>query len=624
MRPAETDEQFFELLDYLKSTRGFDFAGYKRSTLYRRVRKRMQTVHISTFSEYEDHLEVHPEEFASLFNTILINVTGFFRDHSAWDFIQQQAVPQILGGKGSTDPIRTWSAGCATGEEAYSLAMVLAEALGPDAFERRVVKIYATDVDEEALAQARHGNYDEKTVEAVPPALRDKYFERSGSRFAIRPDLRRVVVFGRHDLLQDAPISRIDLLVCRNTLMYFNADAQGRILSHLHYALRDAGSFLFLGRAEMLLLYAHLFTPVDMRFRIFAKVPQPTPREPMPAYALAEEHAAAEPDLRQLQLRDEGFATAPVAILVVDQEGRLAWATGHARALFGLTPEDLGRPFHDLEVSYRPVELRSLIQRAMAERRAVSLPDVERQGPGREIRNFDVQVIPLQDARGLVVGTNVCFTEVTRLHQLRGEINRVIQERETAYEELQSANEELETTNEELQSTVEELQTTNEELQSTNEELETMNEELQSTNEELRTSSEEARMRAEELARLNAFLDSILSSVRLGVVVVCDQLRVRLWNDRAEDMWGLRAQEVLDRPLTSLDIGLPVMQIEAPLRSLFTEGAGPQELMVDAVNRRGKPVRCRVTFTLRRSPRGMEAPNGVVILMEELRGMTPG
>jgi two-component system CheB/CheR fusion protein len=625
--------EFAALLDYLKNNRGFDFTGYKLSTLYRRIRKRMQNVNVGSFPEYVDHLEVHPEEFALLFNTILINVTSFFRDAQAWEYLQQQVVPAILDRKGAADPVRVWSAGCASGEEAYSIAMILAEAMGPDAYHRRV-KIYATDVDEEALAHARHAGYDEKTVEGIPPKLRETHLERVGDRFLIRGNLRREVVFGRHDLLQDAPISRIDLLVCRNTLMYFNAEAQGRILARLHYALNNDRSFLFLGRAEMLLLHAQLFTPVEMRFRIFSKVPRPVDRNGMPfipPFPPAERAGTVEGEVQQLRLRDDAFAATPIAVLVVDGEGRLAMATAQARALFGLAPQDLGRPFQDLEVSYRPLELRSIIERVMTERRPANVTDVERSRPGGEAEFFDVQVIPLRGGGEQASGVSISFTDVTRQHQARVEILRVGQERETANEELQSANEELETTNEELQSTVEELQTTNEELQSTNEELETMNEELQSTNEELetmneelqstneelRTASEESRRRSVALAELTGFLDSILASVRLGVVVVSEELGVRLWNDRAEDMWGLRSEEVLGKPLVSLDIGLPVRELEAPMRAVFSGDLGSQEMTLEAVNRRGQRIRCRISFTLRRDRTG--GPNGLVLLMDEAK-----
>jgi two-component system, chemotaxis family, CheB/CheR fusion protein len=619
MCAAVSEAEFAALLDYLKNNRGFDFTGYKLSTLYRRIRKRMQNLNVGSFPEYVDHLEVHPEEFALLFNTILINVTGFFRDAQAWEYLRQEVVPAILDRKGAADPVRVWSAGCASGEEAYSIAMILAEAMGQDAYHRRV-KIYATDVDEEALAHARHAGYDEKAIEGIPPKLRETHLERVDSRFLIRGNLRREVIFGRHDLLQDAPISRIDLLVCRNTLMYFNAEAQGRILARLHYALNNDRSFLFLGRAEMLLLHAQLFSPVEMRFRIFTKIPRPVDRNGMPfipPFPVAEGAGTVVDEVQQLRLRDDAFAAIPIAVLVVDGEGRLAMATAQARALFGLTPQDLGRPFQDLEVSYRPLELRSIIERVMTERRHASVTDVERSRPGGEIQFFDVQVTPLRDTVGQASGASISFTDMTRLHQTQAEILRVTQERETANEELQSANEELETTNEELQSTVEELQTTNEELQSTNEELETMNEELQSTNEELRTASEEGRRRSVALAELTEFLDSILASVRLGVVVVSEELRVRLWNDRAEDLWGLRAEEVLGKPLVSLDIGLPVRELQGPMRAAFSGDPASQEMTLEAVNRKGKPVRCRISFTLRRDRTG--GPNGLVLLMEEVK-----
>ncbi len=267
--PAEKNAQFEALLDYLKRSRGFDFIGYKRSSLMRRVLKRMQMVGIEDYGDYHDHLKVHPEEFAHLFNTILINVTAFFRDDAAWEYLAQNIVPKILAEKKAGDPVRVWSAGCASGEEAYTVAMLLAEAMGAEAFHQRV-KIYATDVDEEALTQARQAGYTDENLQPVPAELRDKYFELSGDRYVFHTDLRRSIIFGRHDLVQDAPISRLDLLVCRNVLMYFNAETQARILARLHFALNDVG-FLFLGKAEMLLTHANLFNPTDLKHRIFTK-----------------------------------------------------------------------------------------------------------------------------------------------------------------------------------------------------------------------------------------------------------------------------------------------------------------------------------------------------------------
>src|SRR5262249_45963368 len=208
---------------------------------------------------------------------ILINVTAFFRDPDAWHTLASQVLPAIVSSKREGESIRVWSAGCASGEEAFTLAMLWAEQLGLEEYRRRV-KVYATDVDEDALTKARHATYDDKEVETVPPNLRSRYFERSNHRFTFRADARRAVIFGRHDLIDDAPISRLDLLVCRNTLIYLNAETQGRILARFHFALNERG-FLFLGKAEMLLTHATLFHPIDLKHRFFSKEPQTDLRE---------------------------------------------------------------------------------------------------------------------------------------------------------------------------------------------------------------------------------------------------------------------------------------------------------------------------------------------------------
>src|SRR5262249_45474750 len=244
---SEKDPKFESLLEYLQRNRGFDFTGYKRSSLMRRVRKRMQTIDIEDFGDYMDYLEVHPEEFGELFNTILINVTAFFRDSEAWEYLARDILPRILATKAPKESVRIWSAGCASGQEAYSLAMLFTEALGPEDFQRRV-KIYASDVDQDALAKARAASSTSSEIESVPPPWREKYFVPTAGRYVFRPELRRAIIFGRHDLVQYAPISRLDLLVCRNTLMYLNAETQGKILARFHFALSDQG-FLFLGKA---------------------------------------------------------------------------------------------------------------------------------------------------------------------------------------------------------------------------------------------------------------------------------------------------------------------------------------------------------------------------------------
>src|SRR3954464_3113912 len=220
----------------------------------------MDAIGCESYGDYLDYLEVNAEEFEQLFETLLINVTEFFRDPAAWDHLRDDVLPRLLAAKEPGEPVRVWSAGCASGQEAYTCAMVLAELMGVDAYRDRV-KIYATDIDDDALRQARLGLYGAKEMESGPEALRERYFERADQRMAFRKDLRRTVIFGRNNLVQDAPISRLDLLVCRNTLMYFNADTQARGLRHFHFALQERGA-LMLGRSEMMISHRDLFAAI--------------------------------------------------------------------------------------------------------------------------------------------------------------------------------------------------------------------------------------------------------------------------------------------------------------------------------------------------------------------------
>ena len=591
MNTEKRDPKFEELLSFIRDERGFDFTGYKRPSLIRRISKRMQDVKVESFPEYRQYLQNQPDEFVQLFNTILINVTSFFRDEVAWDYLQKELVPRIVEeNDGSESQIRLWSTGCATGEEAFSLAMVFAEVLGEETFKNRV-KIYATDIDDDALSKGRHAEYSEKSMQPVPLDLRERYFEQRNGNFVFRTDLRRAVIFGRHDLIQDPPISRISLLLSRNTLMYFDADTQRRILANFHFSLRPNG-YLFLGKSEALAARMDLFTPVDLKRRIFAKAAREAPVRIQP---FPDESADT---LAQLAadtlIRDAGFEAVPVAQLVVDRDGSLALANLQARAFFGLTPRDIGRPFKDLEVSFRPVELRSRIEQVYSEHHIISLRDVEWRS-GAELRYVDVQVAPLVASTGAIVGAGVTFTEVTRYRRLQQALEESKREMETAYEELQSTVEELETTNEELQSTNEELETTNEELQSTNEELETMNEELQSTNEELETMNDELNDRSLDLNEMNSFLNAILGSIQAGVVVVDRDLVVNAWNEEAHDLWGLRGEEVVGMHFLNLDIGLAVADLRAPIRDVLSTANG-RELTLPARNRRGRDLHLRINL----------------------------
>ena len=615
MRMESAENPVFEkLLEFLKQNRGFDFTGYKRASLERRVLQRMQAVGVADFESYIDYLQVDPNEFAHLFDTILINVTAFLRDTQAWEYLHNIILPKIIEQKSDVEPIRVWSAGTASGEEAYSIAMLLNEHLGTEAFKQRV-KIYATDMDEDALARARTACYTAKEVADVPEHLREKYFEVVGGRYFFQKELRRSVIFGRHDLIQDAPISRVDLLICRNILMYFNSETQARVLSRLHFALRDQG-FLFLGKAEMLLTHANLFTPIDLKHRVFSKVARSNGRDRVLPMSI--HRTEMEPDnfIYMLpKIREAAMDANPIAQILIDTNGTLVQANAHARSLFALSTSDIGRPIQDLKLSYQPVDLRSLIDQA----KNIKEPKLLKEMPWSEDelsdRFFDISVNALYTEQGKQIGVSLSFFDVSGQKRLQKQLEHTNQERETAMEELESTNEELETTNEELQSTIEELETTNEELQATNEELETMNEELQATNEELETLNIELNMRTGEINEVNAHLNSILTSLAGSVMVVNRDYLVEVWNTKSEDMWGLRKEEVLGQSFFSLDIGLPVEQLKRPIREVLSGENGNEIFEMGAKNRRGQNVhlRCSTTPLFNRE----HEIDGVILILEQ-------
>ncbi len=401
--------------------------------------------------------------------------------------------------------------------------------------------------------------------------------------------------------------------MCRNTLMYMNAETQRNVLGRLHFALSAQGT-LFLGHAEMLLSHSDRFSPLSLKHRIFRKAAGSHSGLDRydPAASMYERHG----ELAGLvTVREMAFRASPVAQIVVTGEDTVAMINQQAETMFGLSARDIGRLLRDLEVSYRPVELRAYLEQAKVDRRSARVQDVSWQRPGLDTIWFEIHINPLVDAENGLLGVSIVFFDVTATRALVDKVVATNRQLEAAYEELQSTNEELETTNEELQSTVEELETTNEELQSTNEELETMNEELQSTNDELHTINDALRERSIELDDARNFLDSLVNSVHLGMVVVDREMRVVVWNRGCEELWGLRSDETVGSVLTSLDIGLPMDNVRPLIGNAFVDPDNPGETHVEAVNRRGRSTKVRVTCA------GFQAPseggvNGALLLME--------
>ena len=267
---ALDDGELGALLDQLLRERKFDFRDYKRASLKRRIKKRLDANQVPSYAEYGKFLGEHPEEYAKLFDTLLINVTEFFRDPEAWEVIEKVVLPDIVSKKAPGASIRIWSAGCASGEEPFTIGILLAESLG-DAIDDYEIRIYATDIDESALAEARKGMYKSEKLVGIRPERLQKFFTAEHDGYKISRSIRQMVSFGRQDLTTDAPISQLDLLICRNVLMYFNGSLQNRVLHRFGFAL-NPGSYTFLGKSEGILVGSKQFKPIDSKWKIYKKV----------------------------------------------------------------------------------------------------------------------------------------------------------------------------------------------------------------------------------------------------------------------------------------------------------------------------------------------------------------
>jgi two-component system CheB/CheR fusion protein len=606
------DPAFERLLEKLSAEYNFDFRQYKAASLSRRVRKRMQQVRVDSFDAYIAYLERHPDEHVALFNTILINVTGFFRDPEAWKAIGSEILPRLVADAAESRALRVWSAGCSSGEEAYSAAILIAEHLGDRSREFNV-KIYATDVDEEALHTARLGLYRLDDVKELPASLLEKYFNREGQTYRFRRDLRRWCIFGRHNVAQDPPLSHIDLLICRNVLIYFTSALQERILARFHYAVREGG-FLFLGRSESLLARSLWFAPHQAKWRIFERTTAPPP-----TVALAMMRAGQETPAGDIGPRDAPAPPSlvvrvldvlPSAVFVVDlMDTVFAW-NGAAAALFDIPIENaVGRKFRDLDISYRVEGMRSRIEQVKTAHIPVRMEDVTFYRRSGEIVHVELSVVPVLEANR-VVAVAVHGADATDAARLKDQMTRVAEQHATAIEELQSTNEELETTNEELQSTNEELETTNEELQSTNEELETTVEELQAVNTELGTLNAELEHRSAELKRLDDYQRAVLSVFQQAIVVVDLDGEVKTWNETAERLWGNRSEQVIGRPFWSLPIAKATPRVGEALARVIETGVGETVSDVPFTLATGETRTCALRISALRG--ASDEPIGVV------------
>ncbi len=614
-----SDVSLRDLLQWLAEERNLDLRGYKASSLERRFRHRMFQVKMGTFGEYLDYIRENADEVNNLLNTVLINVTHFFRDPQGWEALRREIIPELTETLQPGDTFRAWSAGCASGEEAYSLAILLCEQFGAN-IRNYDVKVYATDVDEEALNIARRGEYATDKLRHVRPEWREKYFQ-SDHISRINREIRRLCIFGRGNLASDAPISHVQLLLCRNVLIYFDSELQKNILKRLHYALEPSG-ILMLGKSESQLSQSALFQTIHPKWRIFRRLDnETTNRNPAGRAQPAPEEASLVRTRQDLSLlktyQDVILQTVEPGILVLDKSDVVTTENESALRLFALKGEPtVGQRFADTGIARRAPEIVNRLETLHKSGEPLVQFECSLAPENHEPRALRVTLRSIMTSRGGRAGTLVYIEDITT-HQ---KLQHTVEELETTSEELQSSNEELETTNEELQSTNEELETTNEELQSTNEELETTNEELQALNEELGTTNEELEVRTRELDDVNARYAETLEKMPWPVMMVDAKHVVQFWNASMHRLFGLASKSV-----TGLE--LPQLPVPEKLRGVLARRTREATARRKDVVLRDQLLDTNSfygTVTVRFTPLSSEAgPPGVLIMFESTPARRP-
>jgi two-component system CheB/CheR fusion protein len=572
---AISPEVLQEILSLIQTHTGHSFAAYKISTIRRRIERRLTLHKIPQPDQYLRYLREHPEELDTLFQDLLIGVTTFFRDPEAFTVLASTVLPALLANKRDSEPVRVWVAGCSTGEEAYSLAMVLHECL-EQMRKPCTVQIFATDLDPQAIDIARRGLYPEGIAADVTPERLQRYFTHEDATYRISKELRDMVIFATHNLLTDPPFTHLDLLACRNLLIYLDTNVQQHLLTLFHYALHSGG-VLLLGASETIGDLGDLFTTLDGQWKIFARNDEVTPPYPLPEHAVVPfvpathpPHSRGEPArLGTLTSRAEAYLAqrfAPPSVLItargdiVHFHGRtgayLEPPRGQPRLnIFGMAREGLDRV------------LAPAIRTALAQEAPVIRSGIVVKTNGESLL-MEVLIAPIPESgplqglllvtfRPMAVDTAPAAAPEPHVALRRGRRRMVDleQELQETRESLQSTIEELEATNEELTSANEELQSTNEEMQSANEELKTSREELQSFNEELQTANAELRSKIDELSHANDDMTNLLNSTDIATIFLDDALRIKRFTTQATRVMALIPSDV-GRPLSDLTSNL--------------------------------------------------------------------
>ena len=578
-----------EVCGELRMRLGHDFSQYKRSTMLRRVQRRMQVIGAVTGEEYLSQLRGKANEAELLFRDLLINVTCFFRDAEAFDVLRREVIPSLLVNKGAGDKIRIWAPGCSSGEEAYSLAILMAEQLSR-ARVRPIVQIFATDIDEPMLQKARSASYPQSAVKDVPLELLDRYFFAQDDEFVLTQSIRDMVRVSNHNLIKDPPFSRVDMVVCRNLLIYLNADLQQRLMPVFHYALRPGG-WLFLGSAENIGGRSDLFEPLEHGSRIYRRRGMQRQSVSMPLFvepfqgALRDGNgrvnaAPERPDVASRKVL-ERYAPPHVIVGADNDVIRSSSRTGKYLELAEGSPST---KVTDLARRGLRSAVRGVLETARRTRKRAVQRDVRMETEDEDFLTVDVVADPLDELETLLI-----FQDATALRREADNDDNVQVGDYSEEDRIGHLEDELDETRLKLRTTVEELETSNEELKSSNEEMMSMNEELQSTNEELATVNEELKNKVDQLGRANSDLHNFIEGTQVPTIFLDNRMRIRSFTPATKALFRFQDQDrgrLLSDVVSRADqklidtLAKKVLETDAPLEEELSVDGGKENYVL--------------------------------------------
>ena len=574
-QPASASEPLDAILRALQRKTRHDFSAYKTNTLMRRIERRMAIHELDSLALYAQFLHNNPFEIDLLFKELLIGVTNFFRDGGSWKHLQNVVLPELLARRGAERHLRAWVIGCSTGEEAYSLAIVFAEVVSRLARSREYsMQIFASDLSPDAIETARRGQYP-KSIDADVSALRlARFFSAHEKYYQINNNIRDMVLFARHDVVLDPPFTKLDVISCRNLLIYFDATLQRRLLPLFHYSLRPGG-VLLLGSSETVGRFNHLFSPIAPKLRIYLREDNASHLDPdfmvksfHPLSTMTKERAVSPPtdptrsaDSLQTAADQVLLQVYAPAAVVLNGAGDIIYISGRTGKYLEPAAGKANWNFHAMVREGLRAPLASALTQAASQREPVRLHGLQVHGPG-DGPLVDVTVQRLREPAALHGMVMVVFRDVEpapassgRRKAKGGAQDSRTDEMEHHHEEVQALREEARASKEELQSANEELQSTNEELQSANEELTTSKEEMQSMNEELQTINAELQSKLDDLALAQSDMHNLLNSTDIAILFLDQDLNVRRYTERALTLISLRESDV-GRPLSDLSTSL--------------------------------------------------------------------